>query len=107
MKKYIAEREDGKTVIINEQEMENAEHDSGSEYRSWDEYHGEAPIGTEAGQMGYLRTVEVALLFGVSDRVVRANVSRGALRGEMFGKTLLIAAPTALAFYSNKRRFRR
>jgi len=106
MKKYIAEREDGKIVIISEQEMLNAEHSIGSDYRSWDEYHGEASIGTEAGKMGYLRTVEVALLFGVSDRVVRANVRRGALKGEMFGKTLLISAPTALAFYSDKRRFR-
>ena len=46
-KKYIAEREDGKIFIISQDEKEEAEYNSGSHWRSWEEYHGDLPIGAE------------------------------------------------------------
>lgn len=49
-KKYIAERGDGKIFIISENEADEAAHNSGSDWRSWEEYSGELPIGAEASE---------------------------------------------------------
>jgi hypothetical protein len=46
-KKYIAEREDGAIFVISQDEKEEAEHNSGSDWRSWEEYHGNLKIGAE------------------------------------------------------------
>jgi hypothetical protein len=45
MKKYIAEREDGKLFIISQEEAEEAEHNTGSDWRSWEEFSGDLPEG--------------------------------------------------------------
>lgn len=48
IKKYIAEREDGAIFIISEEEADDAAHNTGSDWRSWEEYIGDLPIGAEA-----------------------------------------------------------
>jgi len=47
-KKYMAERVDGKVFIISREE---AKYNSGDCWLSWEEYHGNLPIGAEVKNM--------------------------------------------------------
>jgi hypothetical protein len=50
VRKFIAEGEDGAVFIISEEDADDAEHNSGSDWRSWDEYNGDLPIGAQVSE---------------------------------------------------------
>jgi len=47
MSKFIALRQDGAVYIISQEEAEEAENNTGSDWHSWQEYYGDLPIGAK------------------------------------------------------------